>query len=254
MISGLVPSQRVAVVTGAASGIGAAIARRLAVPGSSLLLHTGSNSRALKSVAKAAAHAGATIRTVVGDLGAAATAQRIVDECGAAFGRIDVLVSNAGYAQKTGIGVLDEVTFEPSLNVITKDFFRMAGAALPLMGDGGRIVSTSSFLAHVYRMGGDSFPASAAAKAGLEALVKSLAVQIAPRAITVNAVVPGFIRKDPGVQAALDDKAWRRAEEQVPLGRLGTTDEVAAVVECLCNRDAAYVTGQVWHVNGGLAL
>jgi 3-oxoacyl-[acyl-carrier protein] reductase len=254
MTTGAAGLQRIAVVTGAASGIGAAIVRRLAVPGTGLLVHTGRNAQGLKAVAKAAMDAGAVAHVLTGDLGEPATARRIAGDCREVFGRIDVLVSNAGYAQKTGVGVLDESALEASLNVITKGFFRLCTAALPLMTDHGRIVGTSSFLAHVYRMGGDSFPASAAAKAGLEALVKSLAAQLAPRAITVNAVVPGYIRKDPGAQAALDDTAWRRALEQIPLARLGTPDEVAAVVAFLCGSDAAYVTGQVWHVNGGLTL
>lgn len=236
--------KRIAVITGAASGIGATVVRRLASPGTGLLLHTGTNARGLDEVAETAADTGAVTRTVVGDLGESSTAQRIADECRAAFGRIDVLVANAGFAQKNGFGVLDEATLEHSPNVITKDFFRLVTAA-PYISASGRIVGTSSFLAHVYRMGGNTFPASAAAKAGLEALVKSLSVHVASRGITVNAVVPGFIRKDAGAQGALDEAAWKCTLEQVPLGRLGTPDEVAVVIAFLCSEDTAYVTGQV---------
>src|SRR5687768_2290268 len=146
--------QRVAVITGAGSGIGAAVARRLAGPGIGLLLHTGSNKPGLDRIAGLATAAGAATHTIVGDLGEPATAQRIADACSDAYGRIDVLVCNAGFAQKQGFGALDEATLEHSLNMITKGFFRLVTAALPQIAADARIVATSSFLAHAYRLDG----------------------------------------------------------------------------------------------------
>jgi NAD(P)-dependent dehydrogenase (short-subunit alcohol dehydrogenase family) len=118
----------------------------------------------------------------------------------------------------------------------------------------GRIVAVSSFVAHVFRFGGEGFPASAAAKAGLEGLARALAAQFAASGVTVNCVVPGYIRKDDGAHAALDPAGWQRAIDRVPLGRLGLPDEIAAMVAFLLGPDAAYITGQSIHVDGGLTL
>jgi len=112
----------------------------------------------------------------------------------------------------------------------------------------------SSFVAHVFRFGGGGFPASAAAKAGLEALARSLAAQLAAAGVTVNCVVPGYTRKDEGAHAALDPAGWQRAIDRVPLGRLGLPDEIAAAVAFLIGPDAGYITGQAIHVDGGLTL
>src|SRR4029453_9085232 len=134
------------------------------------------------------------------------TARRLVDETTAAFGRLDVVVSNAGFADRRAIGTLDRAAWDESLSAMTSAFFELATAAKPWLvkaGAGGRLIGVSSFVAHAFARGLMSFPASAAAKAGMEALAKALAADLAPSGATVNCVAPGFIEKDPDAHAAL---------------------------------------------------
>lgn len=248
------PAERVIIVTGAASGIGRAVAERMAGPGRAFVLNTRESRERLEKVATTVRGAGAEAHIVMGDIGAADTVARLIDEADKKYGRIDCVLNIAGYAVRKGVEALDEQTLEDSLAAITKGFFRMSKAALPIMRLGGRIIGTSSFLAHIFRLGGDYFAASAAAKAGMEAMVKSLAVEVAPRGITVNAVVPGYIQKEAGTPTSLDPERWKRVVERIPTGRVGQPAEVAAVIDFLCSPDAAYVTGQIIHVDGGLTL
>jgi NAD(P)-dependent dehydrogenase (short-subunit alcohol dehydrogenase family) len=239
------------IITGAASGIGAVLARRLATPGARMLLHTRRNLEQLLAVAAAAREAGAEVLTITADLADADGPARIVD---AAAGPIAALVANAGFADRTPFGQLDAARFAASLDPIARGFFGLAHAALPLLVDGGRIVAVSSFVAHAMRAHVPQFPASAAAKAAVEAMVRSLAIELAPRGITVNAVAPGFVRKDSGAHAALDPERWQTIGAAIPLSRIGEPAEIAAAIAFLLSDDAGYITGQVLHVDGGLCI
>jgi NAD(P)-dependent dehydrogenase (short-subunit alcohol dehydrogenase family) len=246
---------RAILVTGAATGVGAAVVRRMAAPGTAILAHTRGNAEHLATVAAEARAKGSDVAEALGDLARPETAAELVDTAIARFGRLDVMVANAGFADRTQTADLTDAIFDRSVQAMQHGFLRLARAAAPHLrgADNPRIVAVSSFVAHAYRPGFPLFPASAAAKAGLEALVKALAIELAPD-ITVNAVAPGFVRKDPGTHAAMSRAGMEDRAQWIPLRRIAVPDDIAAAITFLASTDAAYITGQVLHVDGGLVI
>ena len=246
---------RAILITGAATGVGAATARRLADPGMALLLHTRRNEAGLAGVAEEARTKGAAVQIGLGDLADPATPEALVAAAVQHFGRLDAVIANAGFADRTAAMDLTDEAFARSTEPMMAGFLRLARAAAPHLRDGTdpRIVAVSSFVAHAYRPGFPLFPASAAAKAGLEALVKALAIELAP-SVTVNAVAPGFVRKDAGAHVALSLQGMPDRSQWVPLGRIAEPSDIAAAIAFLAGPDAAYITGQVLHVDGGLVM
>lgn len=242
-------------VTGAASGIGAALARRVASPGVSLVLHTRANRAKLEAVAEEVRARGAAVTLVLGDLGEPQTALDLVAAAEAVPSGLTALVANAGFADKTPVAELSDAALERSLSGIVVGLHRLVRGTLPFLraaGDRARLVTVGSFVAHVFR--GNIFVASAAAKAGIVAYTRAVAAELSATGGTANIVVPGYIQKEAGAHRALDEAGWRAIAERIPLGRLGSPNDVAAAIDFLLSRDAGYITGQNLHVDGGLTL
>jgi 3-oxoacyl-[acyl-carrier protein] reductase len=249
---------RVVLITGAGSGIGAALARRIAAPRTALMLHargadTPSRER-LTAVATECSTLGATCATVFSDLAERGAAEHIVHETLAQFGALDQLVANAGHAQRQTLGALDADTFYETFAAMPGAFaalVKRASAALET-SQRGRVVALSSFVAHRYRADAP-FAATAAAKAAIESLAKTAAAELAPHGVTVNCVAPGYTRKERGPSAA-NAAAWTHAAEATPLGHVAEPADIAALIAFLLSNEARHITGQIIHIDGGLTL
>jgi NAD(P)-dependent dehydrogenase (short-subunit alcohol dehydrogenase family) len=249
-------NKRVVLITGAASGIGAAASQYLAGPDTSLLLHTRKNEAALNAVADAARAAGSEVATQMGDLADPAVSPQLVESAMAAFGTLDQIVANAGFAQRGGVADTTIDDLVAAERCMPDAFFLLIkNAAAELQkSDWGRVVAVSSFVVHAYS-DNPKFVTTAAAKAAMEAIAKSFAIDMAPHQVTVNCVAPGFTSKDPtGHSAMSEESRAEAASSRVPLGRIGTPDDMAGAIGFLLSRDAAYITGQTIHVDGGLTL
>jgi 3-oxoacyl-[acyl-carrier protein] reductase len=249
-------TRRTFLITGAASGIGAAVCRALASSGTAIVVHTRRNQTGADHVAAELRAAGAETHTILADLADPNAAAEAVNATVTKFGRLDVLVSNAGFADRTPLASLSDAAMTASVEAILGAFFRLARAAIPHLREAPhpRIIAVSSFVAHAFRTDVATFPASAAAKAALEALVRALAVELGSAGVTVNAVAPGFIRKDAGAHRAIDPAALASQTARIPLGRIGLPEDVAAAVAFLASPEAGYITGQTLHVDGGLVI
>ncbi|MFK8083353.1 MAG: SDR family NAD(P)-dependent oxidoreductase [Granulosicoccus sp.] len=253
-------SYRTTLITGASSGIGAATARRIAQSGECLLLHArggrdGSKIAHLEAVANECRKTGADVETSLGDLAEEGVARQLVQQATEHFGRLDRIVSNAGFALSTPIGELSRAELNHSYAVITGAFAELITHALPhlINSDNGRVVAVSSFVVDQVPLA-RQFPATAAAKGAMQAMAMSFAAQVANEGVTVNCINPGFTRKETATRSALSSEAWEQAAAVTPNKRLATPADIAAAIAFFLSDDASHITGQALRVDGGLSL
>ncbi len=242
---------QVAVVTGSSRGIGRAIALRLAADGAKLVVNYRSDEAAAKEVVDQIVAGGGEAVAVQADVSQVAEAQALIDSAKKAFGRVDVLVNNAGTTRDTLIMRMSEEDWDLVIDTNLKGTFNCIKAVTRQMmrQREGRIVNISS----VAGLGGNPGQANyAAAKAGIIGLTKTVAKELGSRGITCNAVAPGFVPTD--LTASLPEDLIQMGIDRTPLGRLGTTEDCAAAVSFLVSSDASFITGQVLAVDGGLAI
>ena len=235
-----------ALVTGASGGLGSAIARGLAAQGARITL---SGTRVAPLEALAAELPGSVVLPC--DLADPAAVDALVPAAAAALGRLDILVNNAGVTRDNLAMRMKDEEWDTVIRVNLEAAFRLCRAALrPMMkARHGRIISITSVVGVTGNPGQANYAAS---KAGLIGMSKALAQEVASRGITVNCVAPGFIASP--MTAALGDAQQAALTARIPAGRLGEGADVAAAVVYLASREAAYITGQTLHVNGGMAM
>ena len=241
-------SGKIAIVTGASGGIGRAIAAGLHGRGATVVL-TGTREAVLAEVA--ASLGGERTHVIAADLSQADAADTLIKAVEAKAGAVDVLVNNAGLTRDQLLLRLKDADWDSVLDVNLTAPMRLSRAVLKGMMKKrfGRIISITSIVGATGNAGQTNYAAS---KAGLVGFSKSLAQEVASRNITVNCVAPGFI--ETAMTEALGDEQKQKLLGGIPLGRMGTGEEIAAAVVYLASSEAGYVTGETLHVNGGMAM
>jgi 3-oxoacyl-[acyl-carrier protein] reductase len=243
-------AQEVALVTGASRGIGRAIAEQLARAGATVV-GTATTEAGAQAIGAYLAGLGARGRGVVFDVRDAAATEALIDAVARDYGRLSVLVNNAGITRDTLAMRMKDDDWAAVLDTNLSGVFRLSRAVLRGMMKArhGRIINITSVVGTSGNAGQANY---AAAKAGVAGLTKALAREVGSRGITVNCVAPGFIDTD--MTRALSDQQTQALLEQIPLGRLGQADDIGAAVVFLASAAAAYVTGATLHVNGGMVM
>jgi len=243
-------TSKIAVVTGATRGIGRAIALRLAKDGHTVI-GTATSESGADAISAALADGGCRGKGMVLDVAEAGSVEPFFKAVNEEFGAPLILVNNAGITRDNLLMRMKDEEWDDIIRTNLSSVYRMCKAALRGMMKAreGRMINITSVVGAMGNAGQTNY---AAAKAGIIGFTKSLAREVGSRNITVNAVAPGFIDTD--MTRALPEESRKALLENIPLARLGAADEVAGVVAFLCSDDAAYITGETIHVNGGMHM
>jgi NAD(P)-dependent dehydrogenase (short-subunit alcohol dehydrogenase family) len=242
-------------ITGAASGIGAATVRKLATKNISFTLTTKSNEEDLELIAQYARRKGASVNTLCGDLSNKNFLETLINLARNETGIIDQFVANAGYANKQKFGEFSDEEINQSIQTMAISFSSIINLCLEdfKKSNNARIITISSFVNKTIGLNDNIFPTTAAAKGALEALTKTLAYQLAKYDVTVNSISPGYTKKD-GTHSALSPEEWKKIISKIPLSRLAKPNDIANMISFLLSKQASYITGQIIKVDGGLSL
>ena len=241
-------TNKVALVTGASRGIGAVIAERLAKDGFTVVINYSGDAKPAEAIAGMIEAAGGRALTAKADVSDANAVRGLFDAAEAAFGGVDVLVNNAGIMKLAKIADSDDALFDQQIAVNLKGSFNTMREAARRLRNGGRIVNFSTSVVGTKL---ESYGIYVATKSAIESLTAILSKELRGRAITVNAVAPGPTATDLFLNGKSDELIDRFAK-MVPLERLGTPDDIAAVVSFLAGPDGGWINGQTLRANGGL--
>jgi 2-deoxy-D-gluconate 3-dehydrogenase len=239
---------KVALVTGAATGIGAAIAQALAVAGADVACH--GNTRAADATCDAIRKQGRRTVSITGDLADKRSASLVVDAALKEFGRIDILINNAGTIRRSPAAEYSQADWDLVIEVNLSSVFRLCQLAGKVMLEQkrGKIVNIASLLSF---QGGVFVPAYAASKGGVAQLTKALANEWSSKGVHVNAIAPGYIRTTNTEALQKDETRNRQILERIPAGRWGDPDDIAGAAVFLSSKASDYVHGQILAVDGG---
>lgn len=245
-------ADKVAVVTGASRGIGRAIAEDLAAAGARVVVNYNASPEAAEEVVAGIKANGGEATAVQANVANFQAAQELIQASLDAYGQIDILVNNAGTTRDTLLPLMKEADWDVVVDTNLKSVFNCCKAAVrPMLRrkQGGRIINISSVVGLIGQGGQANYAAS---KAGVIGFTKSLAKELGPRGITVNAIAPGFFPT--ALTTVLPEELREKSLAFIPLGRWGELPEVAYLVTFLASDKAAYITGQVINVDGGVAM
>ena len=243
-------TDKVAIVTGASRGIGEVIAKKISSCGAKIIL-IARNSDQLVAVKETIISNGGIAESIAGDVSNLNSISEIVTNTIDKWSRIDILVNNAGIARDNIIMRMKEDDWDSVMNINLKGCFNgIKSVARPMIKNkAGRIINITSVIGQIGNAGQSNYAAS---KAGIIGLTKSMAKELGSRNITVNAVAPGYITTD--MTNELNDEVKEQLKSSIPLGRLGTPDDVANLVCFLASDEAGYITGQTFNVDGGMVM